>query len=117
MAGTREFQPLRLPRALFRAWLRRGLVGRLCIYLAHGVALAAGVSNATIKLVLACQAFPRKQAKEIHEAVSQRLRSGDPTGRTRFTIRTFRIHSTFPLIFGKLWLSVYFLFRHLQHFD
>jgi hypothetical protein len=80
MAGKGEFQPLRLRMAFFRAWFNGGLVARFCINLAHRVALGARVSNAAIELVLACQAFPWKQAKKIHEAVSQRLRSGDPTG-------------------------------------
>ena len=81
-------------------------MARLRINLAHGVALGARVSNTAVELVLARQAFPWKQAEEIHEAVSQRLRSGDPTGRTRFTVRTFRIHATFPLVSTKSGFSL-----------
>ena len=80
MAGKGEFQPLRLRMAFFRAWFNGGLVARFRINLAHGMALGARVSNTAIELVLACKTFPREQAKEIHEAVAQRLRSGDPTG-------------------------------------
>jgi hypothetical protein len=85
-------------------------VARFCINFTHGIALGAGVADAAVELVLASETFPWKQAKEIHEAVSQRLRSGDSTSRTRFTFRTFRIHATFPLVSTML-ISVYFLFR------